>query len=280
MAIQRPSGPRAAERRGAIAPRDGPKKSRNSWPCVTEKLVMALRNQSYPRQFGLLVAGLLLLGLSGCGSAKPAARVTPPVATSAEQAQTFFQRGRDAADHGDSVRAEQYLSLALERGYDPSRVLPVLLRVCLASSRLRAALDHAEPYLRDHPEAEALRYLVATIHAGLGQVEEARLSLEQLLRTNPNSADAHYLLGILDADGDASSARVHFRTYLDVAPRGEHAPEVRSRLAELAIRDEATARDASKAQAGTARAEQDWFDIRGPRMADPAPLAPAEVKQP
>jgi tetratricopeptide (TPR) repeat protein len=207
---------------------------------------MALRNQSCSRHFGRLAAGLLLLALAGCSSATPQARVAPVSSSNAEQAQALFQRGREAAQHGDSVRAEQYLSLALERGYDAERVLPVLLRVCLASSRLRAALDHAEPYLRDHPEVEALRYLVATIHAGLGQTDEARLALEQLLRTNPNSADAHYLLGILDADGNAPSARAHFRAYLDVAAQGEHGAEVRSRLAELAIREEARDTQASR----------------------------------
>ena len=205
---------------------------------------MALRNQTCSGQLRLLAAGMLLVTLAGCSSVTPEARVAPPPSSSAEQAQALFQRGREAAQRGDSVRAEQYLSLALERGYDAERVLPVLLRVCLASSRLRAALDHAEPYLRDHPEAEALRYLVATIHAGLGQTDEARLALEQLLRTNPNNADAHYLLGILDAD--ASSARAHFRSYLDVAPRGEHAAEVRSRLAELAIREESRTAEASR----------------------------------
>lgn len=207
---------------------------------------MALRNQTCSGQLRYLAAGMLVLAVAGCSSVTPEAQVAPAPSSNAEQAQSLFQRGREAAQRGDSVRAEQYLSLALERGVDAGRVLPVLLRVCLASSRLRAALDHAEPYLRDHPEAEALRYLVATIHAGLGQTDEARLALEQLLRTNPNSADAHYLLGILDADGDAPSARAHFRSYLDVAPRGEHAAEVRSRLAELAIREEARTTEASR----------------------------------
>lgn len=241
---------------------------------------MALRNQGCSRQFGLLAAGLLVVALAGCSSATPEAQVAPAPSSNAQQAQALFQRGREAAERGDSVRAEQYLSLALERGYDAGRVLPVLLRVCLASSRLRAALDHAEPYLRDHPEAEALRYLVATIHAGLGQTDEARLALEQLLRTNPNSADAHYLLGILDADGNAAAARAHFRDYLDVAPQGEHAAEVRSRLAELAIRDEARATQASRTPSVDSGDEQKWFDIRGPRAADPTPARSAEGGRP
>ncbi len=242
---------------------------------------MALRNQNGSRQFGHLAAGLLLVGLAGCSSATPEARVVPAPSSSADQAQALFQRGREAAERGDSVRAEQYLSLALEQGHDAGRVLPVLLRVCLASSRLRAALDHAEPYLRDHPEAETLRYLVATIHAGLGQTDEARLALEQLLRTNPSSSNAHYLLGILDAEANAPSARAHFRAYLEVAPQGEHGAEVRSRLAELAIRDEARATEAARTPLADSHAgQQGWLDIRGPRIAAPAPALSAEGRRP
>jgi tetratricopeptide (TPR) repeat protein len=199
---------------------------------------MVLRNYRYWQRLGRYAGVFALLGVLGCAST--ASSLPPPseAASDDDQAATLFQRGRDAARRGDSVRAEQYLSLALDRGYDVERALPLLLQVCLSSSRLRAALDHAEPYLRDHPDAETLRYLVATIHVGLGQTSEARVELEQLLRSNPDSIDAHYLLGVLDSNDDVDSARTHFRTYLDVAPKGERAPEVRSRLAELAIREE------------------------------------------
>jgi TolA-binding protein len=199
---------------------------------------MVLGNYRHRQRLGRYAGVFALLSALGCAST---ATNLPPAggATSGdEQAATLFRRGRDAAERGDSVRAEQYLSLALDRGYDAERALPFLLQVCVSSSRLRAALDHAEPYLRDHPDAETLRYLVATIHVGLGQTNEARVELEQLLHANPDSIDAHYLLGVLDSDGDVESARTHFRTYLDVAPKGERAPEVRSRLAELAIREE------------------------------------------
>jgi tetratricopeptide (TPR) repeat protein len=199
---------------------------------------MVLRNYSYRRRLARYAGVFGLLGAMGCASTAPALPPPGGASSGANQAATLFQRGQDAARRGDSVRAEQYLSLALDRGYDAERALPLLLQVCLSSSRLRAALDHAEPYLRDHPDAETLRYLVATIHVGLGQTSEARVELEQLLRANPDSRDAHYLLGILDSDGDVDSARTHLRAYLDVAPKGDRAPEVRSRLAELAIREE------------------------------------------
>ncbi|HVJ14758.1 MAG TPA: tetratricopeptide repeat protein, partial [Polyangiaceae bacterium] len=90
---------------------------------------------------------------------------------------------------------------------------------------------------REHPEHEGLRYLVATIYVSLGQNESARLELEQLLTTRPDNPDARYLAGVLAAETDSDEAREHFRRYLDVAPRGRRAAEVRSRLSELAIRE-------------------------------------------
>jgi tetratricopeptide (TPR) repeat protein len=195
-------------------------------------------NYRHWQRLGRAGAVFAVLAAFGCASNTPNLPPAGQVTSRSGEAATLFQRGQDAARRGDSVRAEQYLSLAVDRGYDLERALPLLLQVCLSSSRLRAALDHAEPYLRDHPDAEALRYLVATIHVGLGQTSEARVELEQLLRANADSSDAHYLLGVLDSDGDVDSARAHFRTYLDVAPKGERAPEVRSRLAELSIREE------------------------------------------
>jgi tetratricopeptide (TPR) repeat protein len=175
----------------------------------------------------------------GCGASSTA---TGPAAAAAEarsteSASSLFERGRAALEHGDSVRAEQYLTLAVDRGYPREKALPLLLEACIGSSRLRAALDHAESYLREHPEHEGLRYLVATIYASLGQGESARLELEQLLDHRPDNPDARYLAGVLASKTDGDEAREHFRKYLDVAPKGRRAAEVRSRLSELAIRE-------------------------------------------
>ena len=136
------------------------------------------------------------------------------------------------------MRAEQYLELAIDKGYDRRRALPVLLSVCLSSGRLRAALNYAEPELRLRPDDAELRYLVASIHLGLGQREEARDELEQLLRSHPNQTAALYLLGLVEADdfGENTSAREYFQRYLSEAPRGIHAREVRNRLGGLDAR--------------------------------------------
>ena len=174
---------------------------------------------------------LISLWLTGCEASTPALR---SASSDTSDATELFRYGEEAAKRGDTVRAEQYLSMALDRGFDEKKLLPVMLRVCLSSNRLRAALNYAEPYLREHPNDQNLRYLVATIYLSLGQIEQARLGLNHLLRVNPKNGNAHYLLGVLESDG-ISSAR-HFRQYLKFEPVGEHAAEVESRLTDLAVR--------------------------------------------
>lgn len=181
---------------------------------------------------GTILSALLLAGC-GASAVTPAESATDKAETT--DASTLFHQGEQAAQSGDTVRAEQYLTMALERGYSEKKVLPIMLRVCLSSSRLRAALNHAQAYLREHTEDESLRYLVATIHLGLGQLDEARLELNHILRVNHNNPRAHYLLGVLESGADTEQASAHFHKYLAIAPSGEHALEVKSRLTDLAV---------------------------------------------
>lgn len=230
------------------------------------------------RLSSFLIIGLLAAG-SGCApSVTPSAVARSPVPAN-DSAEGLVRQGHDAERRGDSVRAEQYWSLALKAGASPQDVLPALLRVCVAGSRLRAATNYAEPYLRNHPEAKELRYLVATLHVSLGQERAARLHLEKLLKEDATFSDAHYLLGILDqASEDQESALLHFRQYLALARHGEHAPEVRSRIAEIQVSDEMRARG-SVALAVTAPQgdlpfaemlpdDSSLFDERGPRTTE------------
>ena len=179
-----------------------------------------------------------LLGVAGCARGPGADNASEAARRDERSAEWFWREGRLAAQRGDTVRAEQYLTLALERGYEPREVLPMLLAVCLSSSRLRAALNHAEPYLRNHPDDHALRYLVANIELGLGQAESARSELERIAHEDPKHADAHYLLGALEMDRNVAEAKRYFLRYLALAPNGDRAAEVRGRLAELAFRGE------------------------------------------
>ncbi len=183
---------------------------------------------------------LWALWLSACGASSVPTPSDASSEASNRNAAELFRRGQQAAEQGDTVRAEQYLSMALDRGFDEKKVLPIMLRVCLSSSRLRAALNHAEPYLREHPNDRSLRYLVATIYLSLGQLDDARIELNHLLRLDAKNADAYYLLGVLESGSNAGQAPAHFQKYLDLAPQGEHAIEVRSRLTDLSVRVDMT----------------------------------------
>jgi tetratricopeptide (TPR) repeat protein len=184
-----------------------------------------------------LFALTLVLGALGCAGSPPKPQA-PETSNSPTPGADLFEEGRRASLWGDSVRAEQYITLAIQSGYPREKALPLLLRACLDGSRLRAALDHAETYLREHPEHRRLRYLVATLYASLGQYDKAKLELAQLLAQDPADTEAHYLSGVLAADSDDARAREHFLVYLELSPRGARAAEVRSRLSELAIKAE------------------------------------------
>ncbi|HEU5058942.1 MAG TPA: tetratricopeptide repeat protein [Kofleriaceae bacterium] len=173
--------------------------------------------------------------LAGCAGATPKPAGDPGDPLKKVPPEELFRRGIALGNAGDLIRAEQYLAAAIDRGYPAEKALPPLLRVCLASSRLRAALGHAEPYLAEHPEAWSLRYLVASIHLGIGNMEEARASLERVIADAPDQPDAYFLLGVVlrDGVGDRPGAARRFERYLELAPKGQHVSEARAALVAL-----------------------------------------------
>jgi tetratricopeptide (TPR) repeat protein len=177
----------------------------------------------------------LLPGVPGCASSAESVPPLTPTAQRPERPEALFESGQAAAKRGDAIRAEQYYALALERGYDRAKVVRAIVEVCIKSSRLRAALLHAEPYLREHPDDHELRYLVASLLWALGEDAHARRQLELLVRMNPESGAAHYLLGVLDGGAEPTDAVHHFERYLELEPNGRRIAEVRGRLAELRL---------------------------------------------
>jgi tetratricopeptide (TPR) repeat protein len=182
---------------------------------------------------------ILLPAVLGCATANIETSKTPSRSDPTQNvaAQELYARGVALADQGQLVRAEQYLALATNRGYPDDRTLPMLLKICLAASRLRAALNYAEPYLTRHPDNLKLRYLVASLYVALEQPARAREELERVAQYDPSHAPARYLLAILMRDNftDWSSAADHFRVYLQSSPRGEHAAEVTAWLRDHSV---------------------------------------------
>lgn len=176
---------------------------------------------------------LLSLCLTAC-SAAPATAPATPEADHGAAAQALFERGMQFEKEGDSVRAEQYLAGALREGYDWEQALPPLLRVCLTGSRLRAGLNYAAPYLKAHPDAVWLRYLISTVYLGLGQPVKAREHLLAIEGKAPYQARAQYLLGQTEWEGfgNEAAAAAHYREYLRLEPSGANSREVREWLAQ------------------------------------------------
>jgi len=148
------------------------------------------------------------------------------------EGQELYDRGMALARTGDLLRAEQYLKGAIERGYPIEQALPSLLKICVAASRLNTALSYAEPHLRDHPDDYRLRTLVASIHLGLGNVDDAENHLNEAIEHAPTDPPAYYLLGMLHREqhDDPVAGEEYLRRYLELAPNGVHAAEVRNML--------------------------------------------------
>lgn len=158
-------------------------------------------------------------------------------------AEQLFSQGQQLARQGDLLRAEEYLSAALQRGHPPAQTLPVLLKVCLAASRLGAALNYAQPYLQLHPDDYPLRYLVAAVQFGLSRPEQAARELRRVVQQQPDFAQAHYLLAVIlrDHAHDLDAATRHFLRHQALDPRGLHGAEVAAWLEENASHDAAPA---------------------------------------
>jgi tetratricopeptide (TPR) repeat protein len=175
------------------------------------------------------VSLLLLLVCAACGHAAAGPEETAPVdPVNDVAAEELFQRGVTLAQNGDLIRGEQYIGASILRGYPEERALPVLLKVCIAASRLRIAIGYAEPYLARHPNDWSLRLVVASLYLGLDDAVKARRQLEQVLSTKPDEAEPHYLMAIVlrDEVGDPEGAAEHFQRYMALAPDGPHAEEV------------------------------------------------------
>jgi tetratricopeptide (TPR) repeat protein len=133
---------------------------------------------------------------------------------------------------GDVVRAEQYWRLALDEGADAETVLPQLIASFVRDRQYRLALQHAEDYLRAHPNAHTLRLLSGAIHEALGNYAAAVEQYQLVAERQSERPDVHYVLGaaLLKQGISRSEADACFRKYLDLAPHGRHAEQAQALL--------------------------------------------------
>lgn len=147
-------------------------------------------------------------------------------------ASELMQVAEGAEQMGDTLRAQQYLNAALRAGANEAVVVPKLLRLYIADGQYRVAVEQCEHYLRRHPDDREIRLLLSTLYTAVGENERAVEQYESVLTDAPDDAYAHYALASLlhDQGGASLRADAHFRAYLRIAPRGEHAVEARGLL--------------------------------------------------
>lgn len=91
---------------------------------------------------------------------------------------------------------------------------------------LRAAIEGGD----GKPTPALLSELALAQHAA-GDVEGAKVSLEQAISLDPKFASAHYVLGgILASQGDLKRAAEHYKKCLDLEPKGPLAAKAKEKL--------------------------------------------------
>lgn len=184
-------------------------------------------------------------------------------------ADDLFGRGIAFAQSGDLWRAEQYLVASMEKGKPRGEVVPTLVQLCIALQRFSAALNYAEPVIRDEPDHWRLRRIVGSLYHGLGRLEDAREAFHTVLRTAPDDPMTHYFLGMLYVEdlSDIPSGDVLLARYVELAPEGEHAPEVRALLRRIRTQ-------------GSSIERIDSNDVPSPQTVSPSETsAPARIEE-
>lgn len=175
----------------------------------------------------------LLVSLAACVHARSGPKGPPPLdPIESVRASELRAQGLDFARSGDLTRAQQYLAAAHAKGFDEGLVLPEIVKVCVAASRLHTALSYAEPYLDRHPGDAAMSYVVGSIHLALGNLQKASGHLNGALEPGELLIDAAYSLALVEnRRGRGGLARKHLQHYLSVAPKGRYAVRARKLLA-------------------------------------------------
>lgn len=178
----------------------------------------------------LLCSALALAG-SACGASQ--LRAAEPAQQGLEVTNDqLIALSDELGRRGDSQRAAQYLLQALEQGAPESQVLPRLLNVYVRDRQYRLAAQRLEDYLRRRPNQLTVRLLLAALYEAVADYPRAVQQYNAVVKSDPKRAEAHFALAnMLLAQGhDRALADLHFRTYLELEPRGPYAEQAQSML--------------------------------------------------
>jgi cytochrome c-type biogenesis protein CcmH/NrfG len=146
-----------------------------------------------------------------------------PVAPSSS-AEEFFHAA-SVLDDGDPVSADEAI-VAYRRALE---IDPYLVPALINLANLHYARDEIAEAQALYERAVALEPDVFEAHFNLGNIFhdlgryiEAQSCYRDALRLNPAFADAHFYLAVtLEKNGQSRDARVHWKSYQQLAPHGE-----------------------------------------------------------
>ena len=139
-----------------------------------------------------------------------------------------------AQREGRNREAEQYLLKALEKDPHQPLLWAYLGDALVAQDKKLEAIKAYQSALDQQPGDFSSLYNMASLHAGLGQPDQAIDYLGQALQVKPQSGAAHYNLALmLDTKKEYGDAQTH---YLKAIQNGIEKPEAHFRLAVLYAR--------------------------------------------
>ena len=108
-----------------------------------------------------------------------------------------------------------------------------LARVQLQKKAAADAVATLTPAIADDPQAPEARYWLARADADLGEGEKARNQAQKATELDDHYSDAFLLLGDLSKADKKDKARAAYARYLELAPNGAQAKQVKKNLASL-----------------------------------------------
>lgn len=179
----------------------------------------------------LALAVLVLSALPACVQQLRATEPSldePPALSNTQ----LLEVARELERRGDSLRAEQYYVLALERGAPADEVLPRLLAAYVRDRQYRLAAQRAEDFLAKHPHSVRIRLILAALYEAVGDYARAVECYQQVVHREPSGPDAHFALAsvLVEQGQQRATADRHFRRYLELAPRGVYAERAQAAL--------------------------------------------------
>jgi tetratricopeptide (TPR) repeat protein len=107
-------------------------------------------------------------------------------------------------------------------------------RSAFEQKHYRDALNSCTRAFAARPEAAELAVLVARMELDRGRISDARTWAQKATDVDPNLAEAYVFLGTAEQQaGHAPAARVAYMRYLELAPHGRHAQDLRAILSDL-----------------------------------------------